>query len=131
MLLAIMAGVSAGEGGDERLIGSWSGRAASGVVVHYRFTAGEVVWDVDDPDFKREFPGGIRATYALEPGEKYLHIDMYDFQHEKLKHFTLRGILQFRDANRFRMTAPNEPTAVRPVDFDRHTVEFTRDGGRD
>ena len=93
----------------------------------YRFTDRDVFWNVEDEEFSKAFPGGIHAKYVLEKGEKYLNIDMYDFDQDKLKNFTLRGILQFQDANHFRMTAPSEPTAQRPREFDDNTVEFTRD----
>jgi hypothetical protein len=126
MLAAVAIGVE-GRIADERILGSWIGKAHTGFVMKYRFTDREVVWNVDDEEFNKEFPGGIHAKYILEKGEKYLNIDMYDFNRDKLKNFTLRGILQFRDADHFRMTAPNEPTANRPHEFDENTVEFTRD----
>jgi hypothetical protein len=127
MLCAAVALAAESRTEAERIVGSWAGRANTGIVIKYRFTDRNVFWNIDDADFKKEFPGGIQAKYRLEPGEKYLHLDMYDFENAQLKHFTLRGIVQFRDANRFRMTAPNEPTATRPREFDEHTVEFTRE----
>jgi hypothetical protein len=126
MLAAVAIGAE-GRTADERILGSWTGKAPTGFVMKYRFTDGDVFWNVEDEEFSKEFPGGIHAKYVLEKGEKYLNIDMYDFDQDKLKNFTLRGILQFRDANHFRMTAPNEPTAQRPREFDDNTVEFTRD----
>jgi hypothetical protein len=126
MMLVAVAITAEGQSDHERIVGVWTGRAHTGFVVEYRFTDREVVWNVDDMEFKKEFPGGIQAKYTLEQGEKYLHIDMYDFNNAKLKNFTLRGILQFQDANRFRMTAPNEPTATRPSEFDENTIHFTR-----
>lgn len=127
MMLAAVAIAAEGRIDDERIFGSWTGKAKTGIVMQYRFTDREVFWNVDDEEFRKEFPGGIQAKYSLEKGEKYLNIDMYDFDKDKLRNFTLRGILQFRDANNFRMTAPNEPTANRPHEFDENTVEFTRD----
>jgi hypothetical protein len=130
MLLTLLAAVAmAAESriGDERIVGSWTGHANTGIVLKYRFTDQNVFWNIDDAEFKKEFPGGIQAKYRLEIGEKYLHIDMYDFANPQLKHFTLRGIVQFRNANHFCMTAPNEPTTTRPHEFDEHTVEFTRE----
>jgi hypothetical protein len=127
MLPAMVAMAAESSIGTERIVGSWTGHANTGIVIKYRFTDQNVVWNIDDAEFTKEFPGGIRAKYRLEPGEKYLHIDMYDFDNAQLKHFTLRGIVQFRDANRFRMTAPNGPTVTRPREFDEHTVEFTRE----
>lgn len=127
MLLVAVAMAAESGIGAERIVGSWTGRANTGVVIRYRFTDHNVVWNIDDAEFTKEFPGGIQAKYRLEPGEKYLHLDMYDFENAQLKHFTLRGIVQFRDANRFRMTAPNGPTPTRPREFDEHTVEFTRE----
>jgi hypothetical protein len=127
ILLAAVAMAAESRIGAERIVGSWTGHANTGVVIKYRFTDQNVVWNIDDAEFTREFPNGIQAKYRLEPGEKYLHLDMYDFENAQLKHFTLRGIVQFRDQNRFRMTAPNGPTATRPREFDEHTVEFTRE----
>jgi hypothetical protein len=126
VLLAAVAMAAESRIGAERIVGSWTGHANTGIVIRYRFTDQNVLWNIDDAEFTKEFPDGIRAKYRLEPGEKYLHIDMYDFENAQLKHFTLRGIVQFRDANRFRMTAPNGPVATRPREFDEHTVEFTR-----
>jgi hypothetical protein len=130
MILTLLTAVATGAEsrvGDERIVGSWTGHANTGIVIKCRFTDQNVFWDIDDAEFKKEFPGGIQAKYRLEKGEKYLHIDMYDFANPQLEHFTLRGIVQFRDANHFRMTAPNEPTTTRPHEFDEHTVEFTRE----
>jgi hypothetical protein len=127
MLFAAAALAAESRMGAERIVGSWSGHANTGVVIRYRFTDQNVLWNIDDAEFMKQFPGGIQAKYRLEPGEKYLHLDMYDFENAQLRHFTLRGIVQFRDANRFRMTAPNGPTATRPREFDEHTVEFTRE----
>jgi hypothetical protein len=127
MLFAAVALAAESKIGAERIVGAWRGHANTGVVIKYRFTDQDVLWNIDDAEFKKEFPSGIQAKYRLEPGEKYLHLDMYDFENAQLKHFTLRGIVQFRDANRFRMTAPNGPTATRPSEFDEHTVEFTRE----
>jgi hypothetical protein len=127
MLFAAVAMAAESRIGDGRIVGSWIGHANTGIVIKYRFTDQHVFWNIDDAEFKKEFPGGIQAKYRFETGEKYLQIDMYDFENPQLKHFTLRGIMQFRDANHFRMTAPNEPTATRPNEFDEHTVEFTRE----
>src|SRR5688572_9058105 len=64
MILTLLTAVATGAEnrvGDERIVGSWTGHANTGIVIKYRFTDQNVFWDIDDAEFKKEFPSGIQA----------------------------------------------------------------------
>lgn len=66
--------------------GQWTGKAKNGTEVTYTFTKdGCVTWNVAEEDFKKAFPNGLKAKYAIRIAKPYAELDIFDFDAEQFK----------------------------------------------
>jgi|ERR1700722_8445173 len=108
-------------------VGEWSGKAPDGTTVRYVFKKdGSAVWFVDEPDFKRMAPSGLRAKYVLREKSPLWEIDIYEFEDSHFKGVKFQGILQPIDEKKFKMQGLPSIQGERPKSFDKEAIVFTK-----
>ncbi len=102
--------------------GKWVGSAVDGTKVSYDFTKdGEITWFVEEENFKKSFPQGLKGKYKVRVAEPIWQLDITDFDSPQFKQFKFLGIITIVDAKSFRMEGrPGQ----RPVKFGDEAVVF-------
>jgi hypothetical protein len=109
------------------LVGTWSGKAKDGTQVTYRFHKdGSVLWLVDEPNFKRQAPSGLRAKYTVRPKSPLWEIDIHDFEHAGFKNVSFHGILQPLEKNKVKIEGQPTNRGKRPQSFSDEAVIFSK-----
>jgi len=110
-------------------VGEWSGTARDRTVVKFDFRKdGTVIWDVSDPEFKKQFPSGLQAKYVLRATGELMEIDMDGFSDERFRDKRLLGILQATGKTSFKLEFnEHQENAPRPSKFSDEAIVFTKE----
>ena len=128
--IAVLAFVGLGMAQDEPGIivsiqGQWKGKAKDGTEVKYTFTKdGCVTWYVGEENFKKAFPNGLKAKYAIRIVKPYAEIDIFDFEAEQFKKVRFLGIIEVLDARSFKMEGQPNLHGERPKTFTEEAIVF-------
>ncbi len=89
------------------LIGEWTSNLKtenSVTPIKYIFQKdGSVLWLIDDPAFKHDWPSGIRGKYILRGNSLKWELDIYNFADARLKGITFQCILNPVGKRKLRM----------------------------
>jgi|SRR5579863_887503 len=86
------------------LEGKWIGNAPDETKITYEFTKdGAITWFVEEPNFMRAFPNGLKGKYKIRVADPAWQIDITDFDSPQFKEFQFLGIVTIINAKSFRM----------------------------
>lgn len=109
------------------LVGTWSGKAKDGTGITYRFHKdGSAIWLVDEPNFKRLAPSGLRAKFTVREKSPLWEIDIHDFEDTRFKNITFQAILQSVEKGKFKLEGLPTNRGKRPESFSEEAITFLR-----
>lgn len=107
------------------LSGLWTGSAPDDTQIAYVFGYdGSVVWQVNEVNFQRTFPLGLKGKYQLRPGKPYWEMDLFEFGDPRFNEVRFRAIMEIVDARTFKMDGKPSSQGERPKDFTKDAVTF-------
>jgi hypothetical protein len=108
-----------------RLSGLWTGTAPDNTQIAYVFgPKGSVVWHVNEVNFQRFFPLGLKCKYLIRPGKPYWEMDLFEFGDPRFNESRFRAIVEIVDTRTFKTYGKPSSQGERPKDFTKDAVTF-------
>jgi hypothetical protein len=125
--LTIAAGAFGGAFQSSDLVGNWTGTSPDGMKVTFQFHKdGSAIWDIDEPNFKRQAPSGLKARYSIREKPPVWELDIYDFDSPAFKDIVFQAILEPVEIGKIRMNGGPSNRGPRPTAFDNGTIVFSK-----
>jgi hypothetical protein len=125
--LVVAAGAFGGDFQSSDLVGSWTGTDTDGTKVTLQFHKdGSATWDVDEPNFKRLAPSGLKAKYSIREKSPVWELDIYDFDSAAFKDGVFQAILQPVEMGKIRMNGAWSKHGLRPTSFGKGTIVISK-----
>jgi len=96
ILVAVaILGADAETGGESIAVsfnGIWTAAAPDGTAITYDFQGADtVVWFVEEPNFKKMWPNGLRGKYKVRVARPLWEINIEKFESPEFKDFSIPG----------------------------------------
>ena len=109
------------------LVGTWTATSTDGTKVTFQFHKdGSAIWDVDEPNFRRVAPSGLKAKYSIREKAPLWEVDIYDFDSAAFKDIAFRAILQPVEKGKIRMNGVPSNQGPRPITFDKGAILLSK-----
>lgn len=110
------------------LAGNWTGNA-EGTRIDYAFNPdGTALWQVGEPNFKEQFPSGLKCRYAISRGSRFDQLDLSHFANSEMEGMRFRAIFVLINENTLKMEGRPSSEGLRPQEFSIEAVTFKRQG---